>query len=272
MDLEVAAAHVFGPGLPPSTIRWQLDGYWPTVVLVTLAVWYYFYLVPIYFPSTKPQTPKEIARTHEWRNWHNASLFVYSAASCAAALSFMIEDGSFTSLDRMLCSGVQGTWMRPVSALFTLSKLWEWIDTAFLVWLGRSPPQFLHTYHHATTFWLFLFVMNLPCEKCGVLLNGFVHTLMYHHYWKPWPKRFVPWITLCQILQLVTVTYLWTLSPFVCGTNVPWSDLHVLQLPWKWNRIDYWTFVTPYAMVPVFLYYFVAYFVKRFVWKKPKAA
>ena len=47
-----------------------------------------------------------------------------------------------------------------------------------LIWQRRSL-DFLHTYHHATTFCLFLAVMNFPgAEKCGMLLNGFVHLIM----------------------------------------------------------------------------------------------
>ena len=47
-----------------------------------------------------------------------------------------------------------------------------------LVWHGRRK-DFLHMYHHATTFALFLLVMNFPgAEKCGMLLNGAVHFIM----------------------------------------------------------------------------------------------
>jgi hypothetical protein len=46
------------------------------------------------------------------------------------------------------------------------------------VWQGRKL-DFLHLYHHATTFALFLIVMNFPgTEKFGMILNGFVHTIM----------------------------------------------------------------------------------------------
>ena len=67
-----------------------------------------------------------------------------------------------------------------------------------------TPPPSLAADHHATTFWLFCFVMNLPGpEKFGLLMNGGVHTLMYSHYWRQWPKAFVPLITGLQIMQLL---------------------------------------------------------------------
>merc|ERR1740139_832074 len=134
-------------------------------------------------------------------------------------------------------------------------------STAFFVWLGKNPPGFLHTYHHATTFWLFCFVSNFPGpEKFGMLLNGFVHTLMYSHYYRSWPKPLVPIITVLQIGQLSLVTYAWTVSPAECPnaafTTAP--TYHLLE------------YLTPYTMVPVFLWLFIVFFVKRFILLKPK--
>ena len=163
---------------------------------------------------------------------------------------------------------MEDTWIRALSTTFTISKLVEWIDTAFIIWLGNNPPIFLHTYHHATTFWLFCMVMNMPgTEKFGLMMNGFVHTLMYSHYWRSWGKTplkpLIPVITVLQIIQLATVTYTWTVNPYECGANSRYSTAPTTFLP---------EFLTPYAMVPVFLYYFLKYFVGRFILKSsPKS-
>ena len=122
--------------------------------------------------------------------------------------------------------------------------------------VARSRAQFLHLYHHATTFWLFCFVMNMPGpEKFGLLLNGGVHTLMYSHYWRAWPKALVPLITIAQIFQLGFVTYSWTISPGTCA-SAPFATAPS-ELPLA--------FATPYAMVPVYLYFFLVFFAKRFL-------
>ena len=71
----------------------------------------------------------------------------------------------------------------------------------------------------------------------------------------------MPLITVLQIVQLATVTYAWSVSPGECPAAAFASapKEHTLA------------FLTPYAMVPVFLYFFVVFFVDRFIFKKAKA-
>ena len=40
---------------------------------------------------------------------------------------------------QMSCQPLEGTYMRVLSITFTLSKIYEWLDTMFLVKLGRRP-------------------------------------------------------------------------------------------------------------------------------------
>ena len=137
-------ADVFGSGWPQTSIRLKLDGYIPAAIMVFSFVLYYFVLVPVVFPATKPQGASAVASCKSWRNAHNFTLFIYRGACCAATLYYLWSDGQLSDWQRLLCAPVEGTWLRVVSVTFTLSKLVEWIDTAFLVWLGRSPPEFLH--------------------------------------------------------------------------------------------------------------------------------
>lgn len=258
-DIEIVPAGLFGPRIPESSIRLKLGSYTPAVIMVASFISYYFILVPVVFPATKLYFDIEVLK--KWRSAHNLCLALYSGVCCFSTLAWLYVDGQLFDWHALLCTPVEGTWLRLLSVTFTLSKIVEWVDTAFIVWLGSSPPQFLHKYHHATTFWLFCFVMNLPGpEKFGLLMNGGVHTMMYSHYWKPWPKAVVPAITMLQIAQLATVTYAWTVSPGECPTAF-WATA---------PKNATLAFITPYAMVPVFLYLFVVFFVKRFIIKEPK--
>jgi len=256
VDLEIIS---FGDG---QSWRLTLDNYVPAFFMIGSSLLYCF-LYNVVFPMTRPKTAAQKERTIRWRQAHNLSLFVYSAICCVGSFWYLIhDDGQLYDWHRLMCTPVEGTILRPLSITFVLSKAWEWWDTAFLVWLGRSPPKFLHLYHHATTFWLFCLTINMPSsEKFGLLLNGGVHTLMYWHYWKPWSKRFVPMITVLQIVQLAFVTYAYTVNAAECGADSSYSR----------GRNEYpLEFWTAYGMVPVFLAFFIQFFIQRFVLIKKK--
>ena len=126
-------------------------------------------------------------------------------------LFHIIETKEIINWTDYICTPVP-PWLRAISITFTISKIWEWFDTAILISKGHSLSKigFLHIYHHATTFLLFLCVMNLPGgEKSGMLFNGFVHTLMYYHFAFRLPKLLRPIITSLQIVQLMASTYIW---------------------------------------------------------------
>jgi len=260
VDMEIIPRALLW-GWPASPVRLVLGGHLPFMIMVSSAALYYFVLVLRVFPATSPSTEGARARCRRFRSAHNLCMCLYSAFCCLATAASLYGRGELTSWEGLLCSPVEGTALRPLSVSFTLSKLVEWIDTAFLVWLGRSPPAALHLYHHATTFWLFCFVMNAPGpEKLGLLLNGAVHALMYGHYYAPWPRPLVPAITVLQILQLAAVTYFYTVGPARCP-DARWA---------RGGSEHPAAFLTPYAMVPVFLWMFVVFFVKRFLLGTPK--
>lgn len=261
VDIEIIPSHVFGEW-PATSYRLIIGNYVPAMIMVSSAIVYYFLLVLNVFPASKPINNDQIKSRRRCRNVHNLAMALYSAAVCITTFTVLTSrNNELWDWHRLLCDRVEGSVLRPLSVSFTLSKIVEWADTAFLVWLGRSEPQFLHLYHHATTFWLFCFVMNMPgTEKMGMLLNSFVHTLMYWHYYRPWPKKLVPSITVAQIVQLAFVTYAYTVSPGEC----PGESFS------RGRKEHLLSFLTPYAFVPVFLWLFIVFFVKRFVLKKPK--
>jgi type III secretory pathway component EscS len=123
-------------------------------------------------------------------------------------------------------------------------RSWQWTNKTVL-----------HCFHHSTTFWLFLLVSNLPVAvKTGTLLNGGVHTIMYFYYADPtaFPKRWTPLITQGQILQLVTVTVLWIITPWVCDEYASFPAEHFPE------------YVTPQVMVPSYILMFLSFYFVRF--------
>lgn len=67
--------------------------------------------------------------------------------------------------------------------LFTMSKFVELGDTAFLV-LRKRRVLFLHWFHHVTVllYTWFAFTHNAPTGKYFILVNFFVHSLMYAYF------------------------------------------------------------------------------------------
>jgi hypothetical protein len=72
--------------------------------------------------------------------------------------------------------------------IFYISKIWDFWDTIFIV-LGKKWRQlsFLHVYHHTTIFlfyWLNTLVFYDADVYLTIVLNGFIHTIMYTYYCK----------------------------------------------------------------------------------------
>merc|ERR1719491_1647128 len=105
--------------------------------------------------------------------------------------------------------------------LFYASKIWDFWDTIFIV-LGKKWKQlsFLHVYHHSTIFHFYW--INVKVNYDGdvfltILLNGFIHTVMYTYYFicmhtkvpetgKSLPIWWKSSLTSLQMIQFVTMT------------------------------------------------------------------
>jgi hypothetical protein len=104
--------------------------------------------------------------------------------------------------------------------LFYVSKAWDFWDTIFIV-LGKKWRQlsFLHVYHHTTIFlfyWLNSHVFYDGDIYLTILLNGFIHTVMYTYYFicmhtkdpktgKSLPIWWKSSLTMMQLIQFVTM-------------------------------------------------------------------
>lgn len=215
----------------------------------------YLVLITMIFPFFRTRWHETIAKIH------HSFLFIYSLVIFCSSLYYIIEKDEISNWSKFMCTPVSD-WLRALSISFTISKIWEWGDTAMLIWKGHSLKKigFLHIYHHATTFLLFLLVTNFPgTEKAGMLLNGFVHTLMYCHFAYRLPKFFRPLITGLQILQLLTVTYMW------------WDISRTCSVYADYPSQQFWEYLTPYAFVPVYCLFFFKFFIEQYLLSSSKS-
>ena len=214
----------------------------------------YLLLITTIFPMMKSKFTNNFSTTHY------ALLFLYSLFAFIAGMIYMLQTGQITNWRDYICIPIP-PWLRLISITFTVSKIWEWLDTGILIAKGHSLSKigFLHIYHHATTFVLFLAVMNLPGgEKSGVLFNGFVHTLMYYHFAYRLPKIFRPLITFLQIVQLASSTYIWHITPDVCPNYRNFPNENFIE------------FLTPYVLVPVDCLFFLKFFFEQYLFSSSK--
>eukprot|EP00485_Elphidium_margaritaceum_P010690 CAMPEP_0202686080 /NCGR_PEP_ID=MMETSP1385-20130828/1873_1 /ASSEMBLY_ACC=CAM_ASM_000861 /TAXON_ID=933848 /ORGANISM="Elphidium margaritaceum" /LENGTH=283 /DNA_ID=CAMNT_0049340585 /DNA_START=29 /DNA_END=880 /DNA_ORIENTATION=- len=88
-----------------------------------------------------------------------------------------------------------------------LLKYYELIDTIFLA-LKHKPLSFLHCYHHPATLVLTWgqLVDGTGMQWLVILLNLFVHTVMYFYYAMAVLRVKMPWkkvVTIMQIMQFI---------------------------------------------------------------------
>uniref|UniRef100_A0A0K0G462 Elongation of very long chain fatty acids protein n=1 Tax=Strongyloides venezuelensis TaxID=75913 RepID=A0A0K0G462_STRVS len=116
--------------------------------------------------------------------------------------------------------------------LFAVSKLFELIDTIFIV-LRKKPLRFIHWYHHIVTltFTFFIYIEMPAFSRWGFLLNSFVHSIMYFYYFVKCltiriPKFISIIITSSQIAQfaigfcgLINVAYIHHYTNMFCHTT-----------------------------------------------------
>jgi elongation of very long chain fatty acids protein 6 len=111
-----------------------------------------------------------------------------------------ICDPSFVDTNK-----VSGFW----TWLFTLSKMPELGDTVFIV-LRKQQLIFLHWYHHLTVliYVFFCFSQFTSCARWFMVMNYFVHSLMYTYFALRAmrvrvPKFLAMMITSLQLIQMV---------------------------------------------------------------------
>ncbi|PWU90256.1 putative fatty acid elongase [Trypanosoma cruzi] len=124
--------------------------------------------------------------------------------------------------DEMFYRSSAGFWI----GMFVLSKVPELVDTMFLLLQGKTPP-FLHWYHHVTVL---IFSWHTYCDHTSTMvmfaaMNLTVHFIMYFYFsmcacgFKKTMRKFAPFITMLQILQMVVGSLVTTYSAYKVYTT-----------------------------------------------------
>lgn len=145
---------------------------WPIIAIP-------LYLMAIFYGQNVMRDRKPIKITPILFLW-NMGLAVFSMIGTYRMFTYMeliIQDSGFTD---SVCvndpDNVVSLWVY----LFTMSKFVELGDTLFLV-IRKRNVMFLHWYHHVTVllYTWFAFTHNASTGKYFIIMNYFVHSLMY---------------------------------------------------------------------------------------------
>ncbi|PAV69333.1 hypothetical protein WR25_27306 [Diploscapter pachys] len=157
--------------------------------------------------------------------------------------------------------GENGYWVW----LFIASKLFELVDTVFLV-LRKRPLMFLHWYHHILTLiyaW-FSHPLTPGFNRYGIYLNFLVHAFMYSYYFLRSMKIWVPGVVAKFVTTIQIVQFL-----ISCGVLA-----HVAVLVFLQNvkcDFDINVFYLASFMDTTYLALFINFFLKSYVLRGGKA-
>lgn len=96
--------------------------------------------------------------------------------------------------------------------IFYLSKILDFLDTVFIILEKRwKQLSFLHVYHHTSIFLFYWLNINVGYDGdvyLTIVLNGFIHTVMYSYYFVSLHTKDIWWksaLTMCQMIQFVVM-------------------------------------------------------------------
>lgn len=148
--------------------------------------------------------------------------------------------------------------------VFALSKYAELFDTVLLL-LKQKPVNFLHWWHH-TTVLLFTWYAEYYRMTAGfvfIVVNAFVHTIMYFYYFLSETGRrpgnsVAMMITVIQILQMfigiATVVYNWYMTT-ILGIDCACNEKGII-------------YISCAIMYGSYLFLFMKFFLNRYVFSK----
>lgn len=144
--------------------------------------------------------------------------------------------------------------------LFNASKVFEWIDTLFIL-LRKRKLIFLHWFHHIITMLYCWQANQVSCiTDCSgwwfATINLFVHSIMYTYYGFSSLKIRIPFsniITLLQTIQMFIGTYIVLYSIFKC------------KYTWEYNQFGS---IFGLSMYFVYVYLFSKLLINRLKRKK----
>jgi hypothetical protein len=120
---------------------------------------------------------------------------------------------------------------------FLLLRLSEFLETIFFILRKKfNQVSILHVYHHISVpflFWLFLKYSGGRMEIFIVVINSYVHVLMYGYYflssfqkYQKYTRLIKPCITAIQIIQLFII-FIHSVIALLPGCHATW--LFILQ-------------------------------------------
>ncbi len=234
--------------------NWTLDTTESIMFHVFMCI---LYVVSVYFLQQYCKSPN-----YKQPNWldnvkfiHNIALSLVSFWMFAVLLIVITMDGRLNSWHNASCKMTEMKgWYGLANFVFMISKIWEWLDTYFLVLSGKKVI-FLHWFHHMTTFTLGAVTHNFPSGGF-TLINCFIHTIMYMHYAKPlrWAR---PFITSGQIIQFIIVMTIHS-NAFINPTTC--YDTSKVTLEWLYCIVD----------VFIIFIYFSIFFIEEYIGKQNK--
>ena len=220
-------------------------------------VWFGMLYVPLVFGGVKLMEKREPMNLGRFLTVWNFLMALFSAVGFVYAL---IPIRQIFNHRLGLYSWICDVWVVEQPAvselavfLFVTSKVFEFIDTIFLV-LRKRPVIFLHWYHHVITF-LFTWYSSVTSPAYSssgyyfCLMNYFVHAWMYLYYMLVSMKIYPKWdlfITLLQLIQMVLGVVIITIS-MSCDSS-------------DWTGLAF-----GYLLYASFFYLFVQIFQRRYV-------
>ncbi|EQC37523.1 hypothetical protein SDRG_05126 [Saprolegnia diclina VS20] len=174
----------------------------------------------------------------------SALQFVYNPIQIALCSYMCIEAGiqayrhDYSVLPCNACN-VAKPVMGNVMWLFYVSKILDFMDTFFII-VGKKWKQlsFLHVYHHLTIFsfyWLNIRVLYDGDVYLTIILNGFIHTIMYTYYFVSahtktiWWKKYLTTMQLIQFVMMNVQAYM-TISKKCDGVPMNVSVMYLVYI------------------------------------------
>ena len=152
--------------------------WWVSIILSAL------YLVIIFSGQSymKKRPAYELRRLLYCWNIFLAVFSIMGAIKCTPALLVLVTQRGYVG-SVCFTDGHINPDLAIWSYLFVFSKVWEFVDTFFLV-LRKREVIFLHWYHHITVliFTCYLFKDEVALGHYFGVMNYWVHSIMYSYY------------------------------------------------------------------------------------------
>ena len=196
---------------------------------------------------------------------HNLVMSVFSGWVFVSIVSFLVSLNTVSFVVEGSCHtlvNIPGSPLRFLARVFLYSKVYEFIDTWIVITKGKTPI-FLQTFHHVGAVWVMwiLTVSDADSVWIFILLNSFIHTIMYFYYALTTLGYRPSWsilLTSLQILQFI----------LGLGSSIPYFFLPC-NTP---DTLHFWAIVTNNVYVVALVVLFVAFFRSKYSKKKKKSS